>query len=382
MNDVGARRLVMLDPNLGKPTTVLDSVGGRDNSYGPQGGLLIPFRGDSTLYLEHRPDAFLVLDPLGKVARVMAAPVGPSGAPLAGPMPYSPILGLTYRPIGRVTPAYAAQFDNQRPAAGAPEVTMPVDAIAYVVAMDLTTRAPDTLSSLYMSRQLMRLTSSSTTFSSLGLLYSAWDAWTVATDGSVAVLRAREYRIDWIGAGKVVTVGPRIPYDWKHLTDAEKASIADSVNRDRKRSYDANVAKWVQDSIDIATGRVAGPPRTADTERRGSSSVLGTPGRPPAPMVVDPMDIPDYLPPVPMGNAVLLADADTNLWIRTRWSTTAVTPPAGAPVIYDVVNRRGELADRVEVPDGRTIVGFAPGGLVYILAHDGGTAVLQQIRVR
>jgi hypothetical protein len=38
--------------------------------------------------------------------------------------------------------------------------------------------------------------------------------------------------------------------------------------------------------------------------------------------------------------------------------------------IYDVVSRRGELIDRVQLPAGRQIVGFAKGGIVYMIARD------------
>ena len=38
--------------------------------------------------------------------------------------------------------------------------------------------------------------------------------------------------------------------------------------------------------------------------------------------------------------------------------------------IYDVVNRSGELIDRIQLPASRQIVGFGKGGVVYMLARD------------
>ncbi len=58
-------------------------------------------------------------------------------------------------------------------------------------------------------------------------------------------------------------------------------------------------------------------------------------------------------------------DADGNLWIRT-----SATRAGAAGSIYDVVNRRGELIDRVQLPAARQIVGFGKGGVVYMLARD------------
>jgi hypothetical protein len=54
---------------------------------------------------------------------------------------------------------------------------------------------------------------------------------------------------------------------------------------------------------------------------------------------------------------------------------------AGGPV-YDVVNLKGELVERVQVPKDRTIVGFGAGGVVYLLAREGTTAKLERARTR
>jgi hypothetical protein len=76
-------------------------------------------------------------------------------------------------------------------------------------------------------------------------------------------------------------------------------------------------------------------------------------------------DLPDYRPPFAQQGSVK-ADADDNLWIRT----TATRAGAIAGAIYDVVNRKGEIIDHVQVPAGRTIVGFGKGGIVYMMARD------------
>ena len=62
------------------------------------------------------------------------------------------------------------------------------------------------------------------------------------------------------------------------------------------------------------------------------------------------------------------ADADGHLWVRTI--PTKAIP--GGPV-YDVINLKGELIDRVQVPKDRTIVGFGAGGVVYLAARDATT---------
>jgi hypothetical protein len=88
-------------------------------------------------------------------------------------------------------------------------------------------------------------------------------------------------------------------------------------------------------------------------------------------------ELPDYKPPFFAGST--RADGDGFLWIRTI-PTRAI---AGGPV-YDVVNSKGELVERVQVPKGRSIVGFGPDGVVYLLALEGeGTpGRLERARVR
>ena len=49
---------------------------------------------------------------------------------------------------------------------------------------------------------------------------------------------------------------------------------------------------------------------------------------------------------------------------------TVSSPGAIAGPIYDVINAKGEVIDRVQVPPGRQIIGFGKGGVVYLQARD------------
>jgi hypothetical protein len=86
---------------------------------------------------------------------------------------------------------------------------------------------------------------------------------------------------------------------------------------------------------------------------------------------VSPSDLPDYKPPF-FANSVR-ADADGNLWVRT----IPTRQIAGGPV-YDVINREGKLVDRVQIPVGRTIAGFARDGSVYLVSRDGATMTFER----
>ena len=69
------------------------------------------------------------------------------------------------------------------------------------------------------------------------------------------------------------------------------------------------------------------------------------------------------------------ADAEGNLWIRP---TTRV----GGQPVYDIVNRRGEIIDRVQLPSFRTIAGFGPGVVYMAMIDAAGIVHLERARVK
>jgi hypothetical protein len=70
-------------------------------------------------------------------------------------------------------------------------------------------------------------------------------------------------------------------------------------------------------------------------------------------------------------------DSRGNLWIRTI--PTKAFP--GGPV-YDVIDRQGALVERVQIPEGRTIVGFGPGDTVYLSVREGRVSYLEKASIR
>jgi len=90
---------------------------------------------------------------------------------------------------------------------------------------------------------------------------------------------------------------------------------------------------------------------------------------------VSPSELPDYQPAF-FGNQAR-GDMDGNLWVR-------IIPPkpiAGGPV-YDVINGKGELVDRVQIPAGRSIVGFGSDGVVYMSYVGSGLTKLERATFR
>ena len=202
------------------------------------------------------------------------------------------------------------------------------------------------------------------------------DDWAVLSDGSVAIVRGRDYHVDWINADGSMTSSPKLPFDWQRLTDEDKAAVIDSA----KKSSDAALAALANAGPGAATkaaavGAAPDAGRSAVLMNFSTTTVDGGGGRSTTTTsgpgggiqmnFVSINELPDYRPVFTQAGSVK-ADADDNIWIRT--SATRAGAIAGA--IYDVVNRKGEIVDRVQVPAGRTIVGFGKGGVVYMMARD------------
>ncbi len=90
---------------------------------------------------------------------------------------------------------------------------------------------------------------------------------------------------------------------------------------------------------------------------------------------VAPAELPDYKPPFFAGST--RSDADGNIWIRTI--PTKSIP--GGPV-YDVVNRNGQLVDRVQIPKDALIVGFGMGGAVYLSQKEGDKLFFERAKLK
>jgi hypothetical protein len=268
---------------------------------------------------------------------------------------------------------------------------------AALVRVDMATRAVDTLGYVKTPKITMQVTNSADGRMSMQSLINPLplvDDWAVLSDGSVAIVRGRDYHVDVIAPDGARQSAAKLPFDWQRLTDEQKSAFIDSVKAQRARlgavgGFDmASAGPRIVMQMD-GGGPGGPPPRTAGERRtqvEGAERVMsagpgapGAPGGPPPLQFVDPSELPDYRPPF-LANASR-ADAQGNLWIRT---TAAPTAPGA--LVYDVVNAKGELTERVQVPAGRQIVGFGPGGDVYLVAREGtgptATTTLERARVR
>jgi hypothetical protein len=159
--------------------------------------------------------------------------------------------------------------------------------------------------------------------------FRAQAVWAVSTDGTVAIVHADPYRVDYVRPDGRRLRGPVNPYERIAVTDAHKEQL-----RAQREA-----------------------PRPAAVLARGgtpSYQVTSTPFR-------EPQQWPRYLPPFLVSATVMFAP-DGRLWIER-------TVAAAQPPQFDVLDAGGRLAQRIQLPTRTRLVGFGSGS-VYLVRRD------------
>lgn len=383
VNDMARRRVVLFDSTLSKMSVVADSTAATASAYSGRMGGLIPYRGDSALFVDPTSLSMLVIEPTGKLGRVMSIPRSNDAMMLAS----TPMGTPGFDGNGRLVYRGSTPRHFPTPGAGGVMNMPPQPDSAPIVRIDLATRALDTITFVKIPKIKFDVTQveGRINMSSQVNPLPVVDDWAVLSDGSVAVVRGQDYHVDIFGADGKKTSAPKMPFDWQRLSDEDKVAFIDSVKAARERML---AGAGGGEALVVGGGTAAGG-APGGGEIRISMSTAGTGGGGPeaasraaraggmTPRItfVQPSELPDYKPAFFAGS--VRADADGNLWIRTI--PTKAIP--GGPV-YDVVNARGELVDRVQIPAGRNIVGFGSGGVVYLTVREGDAAYLEKARVR
>jgi hypothetical protein len=470
VNDVQRRQLVRLDGTLQRVTIVADTAGA-PLPYGQRNAGLLSYLGDSTIIVDPSTLALVVLNAQGTVARVMAPPRINDINQLAmlnlGSNAFDPMGRIVYRGNpGGGGGGFGPGFNTgggggfgggggrggdggggrgqgggppggqpggpqaQRPPQGRNNPLNQPDSVP-VVRADFDRRAADTVAWVKVPRTEMTMSTAedgtSRTVAHINPLPQG-DDWALMSDGTIAVVRVLDYHIDFYAPDGTRTASPKLPFDWKRISDDEKSKLVDSLRATAKAATDRAAA-----NAGGGRFRMAFEPVAADR-------------------------LPDYVPPIRPGTT--LADYDGNLWLLPMTSNVAAQiaqqlggpgmpgggmpgmpgmgggrggmmggPPGGgggnaaggdrqrrvaddsagarraagdstagrgagaggaigaparaaAPfqLVYDVVNRKGELVERVKLPQNRTIVGFGPGGAVYLGFREGMTMTIEKAR--
>jgi hypothetical protein len=394
VNDMARRRVLLFDASLANPTVVVDSAAGAVNSYGPRGGGLIPYRGDSTLFVDPTSLSMLVIDPAGSVARVMSVPRSDDAASLASGVAGTPGFDaqgrLVYRGFPRVTfdrrggGQGAARSGGSAVVVGGLGGAMPTPPdTTPIVRVDLATRVVDTVGFVKVARPNINVSTDSNGQPQISMTMNPLptvDEWAVTSDGAIAIVRGRDYHVDWVNPDGSRSASAKLPFDWKRMTDEDKETFLDSLKAVRARQgpnapmpfvagMGGGAAPQVMTRMEVREG---GPPGGGGAPPRSETRISNSA---PTMEFVPASQLPDYRPPFFAG--AVRADRDGNVWIRT----TAAPTEAGATV-WDVVDRKGTIVDRVQVPGGRTIVGFGADGTALLAVRDGSNTKLEKAKLR
>lgn len=409
VNDVIGRRVLLFEKGLGSFTVVADTTPATGNAYAGRFGGLIAYRGDSTLFVDPQSLSMMVIDPSGKIGRVISVPrpndaqalvAGNGGIPAfdgAGRLVYRAAPNFRFGGAGR--PGGGAEggrvrVEANRATGDRPAMMLPdfPDSSA-IVRVELATRKLDTVTFVKVPR--MRLTSTTDT-SGRTMMTSVInplpqvDDWAVLSDGSIAVVRGLDYHVDWFtpDGGKSSTA--KLPFEWRPLNDSSKAVFLDSTKVAMEKLRAAAAAQMAANPGQpprMPGGDAGAMPPMIVFRMQGGPPGGGGGGDSPRPRdqasgpsmnfsmppltFVEPNELPDYVPPFTTGAA--RADMDGNLWVRTSIVQN------GGP-IYDVVDAKGALIDRVALPAGRVIAGFGAGGVVYMGVREEKGVRLEQAR--
>lgn len=397
VNDALRRQLIVLDEKFTTRTISIDSVATGGQSYGPRATPLIPYLADSSLFVDGPSSTLLVVDSKGKVTRVMSAPKPGDLSSLASSAAGVDAKGnLVYR--GRFVIAPNMGGPGGAPGGGRGLPSLQVPDSAPVVRADFDTRKVDTVGQVKVSSGNRAVLSqdangklvAKTTINPLNTV----DEWAVLSDGTIAFVRGHDYHIDYITPAGQQSSTAKLPFDWKRLTDEDKQALIDSAR--------AAIDKAVEDAK-------AKAPNAAAAQRAGSEAAMvammgamtggggggmanvtiGGMGRgggggeiavgggaPPGmglmamamPTMITEFvplkEIADYYPAIRPG--AVKADLDGNLWILP----TSSAQSKSGELVYDIVNNRGQLTQRVRLPVGRSIAGFGHSGVVYLMQRD------------
>ncbi len=355
VNDLQSRRVLMFDNKLAGARSVIDTIGGTDPGAAAKvqawANTLIPYAGDSTLFVDRATQSLMVLDPKGKMARMMSLPrpgdfvtigsngeAGEPGFDSKGRLVYH---GLPVRP--------APVRDAERP--WLPPIPVQVDT-APIVRADLDTRKIDTLTQvrLNISTPFKKLDVDNEGNAIMHMYVNPLgvdDPWALLSDGTIAVLSVQDYHINWVDPDGTKRSSPKMPFDWKRL--------------DRQRIVDSLAPRLEQlNAQPTITMNTPSGPRTGRRQYE----------------FLPPEKFGDYEQPVQTG--ALKADRKARLWILPRTSLSAT----GGGLLYDVVNRKGELVERVQFPKGYVLAGFGEGDTVYVLHLEGNKGTLERTTVK
>lgn len=231
LNDGTRRRLLMLDSTLTQVTVILDSLTEVANAYGTRAGTLLPFLGDSSVFIDPATYAMLILDRNGKIARVRAVPraldIGAiTNINFTNGVPGFDSQGrFVYRISATTAPPAVA------PPAGMPYFPSPPDS-AFIIGVNLNTRLADTLGVVRIPKVVFSMRMEPDGGYNINMVPNPlplMDDWSLLSNGTVAFVRGVDYRVEFRAPVGTMTSSEKLPFPWVQMTDSMKEHYADSM---------------------------------------------------------------------------------------------------------------------------------------------------------
>ena len=317
--DATEKKLMLLDFS-NQRATELSRTGSGPTEYQTPGGVYRG-RGGAAMVYDQQQRRFLRIEANGTVAGAVTLPTSPTTMSVndRGPDQFVPdTLGNV---VSQTTSIQTGQIESRLVRFDADGAERDLGALTRPASRDVGGSSPGV-----MMRQVMQ--------------FSPTDVWAVAPDGWVAVVSAAPYRVRWIPPTGSEVVGAAIPFTALPVTQAD---------RDAARSANTNR-----------------PPANVTT--RGPNGDRTVPMSRPN---VEPL-FADTKPA--FGMQVPAIDPTGRLWIERH-----VTH--GAAPVYDVIDRRGALVDRVVFPMKTRLAGFGPGVLFAVRTDEDDLLHLQRYRM-
>ncbi len=322
--DDSRQRLVRVDFATGK-TDELMRFGPEDNEFRSLGEIWA-WKGDSIAILDVIKARLMILAPDGTPARTQSFG-GRPGADAPGTAPMTPVVAAAMRnrlPQPRyLTGAQLLFLEGQPPRQpvgqpqGAPIIRYPV----AIFRLGLNGRGRDSLTQLLPAgprrAPLSNSNTGSRTFYVPITSLTPIDAWAAFDDGTVAVLRAKGFRLELTGIDGETVRSDSIPYAHIEVTEKDRKRIME-----RYRDSTAEVLRTSAERVQTSGVRYQ-EPTTWPTEHPPFRS--------------------DPAPVVGPGN---------RLWLSVRCVS------GEAATCYEVIDRQAQRVARWQLPEETTIVAF------------------------
>jgi hypothetical protein len=306
VSDPEENRILLID--FPKGTSLeLARTGAGPREYRKAGGLYRA-RGGGVLLFDQGLRRLLPVSPSGEVQDILALPVPGSSSSSSnrGPDPYaSDSLGNAYGAIRFGRDMNAPTFPLVRYVRGA---------------------RPDTVARLLKAPSKVIEATANSTRSQEGV-FAPQDAWVVAPDGRIGVVGAAPYRVEWIPLSGSVVTGPTISYKAVVVTQADKDAAASGAG-----------ALGGKQNVNLGIGPAGAPPPPAGAGDPAARKELL---------------FADVKSPVRIGFGHWpLLDESGRLWVERS------LPASSKTTVFDVFDRAGNLAERIEIPSGSRLIGF------------------------